>query len=67
MFPVATSQRTGELVWFKNPGSNIEKDVEWKESVLVSGLGPDIYIIKSDFDQDGIPEFLTTHFSQVQN
>ncbi len=62
MFPVATPQRTGELVWFKNPGSNIEKDVEWKESVLVSGLGPDIYIIKSDFDQDGIPEFLTTHF-----
>ncbi len=48
-------------MWDKNPGSNIEKNVEWEESVLVSGLGPDIYIVKSDFDQDGIPEFLTTH------
>eukprot|EP00978_Attheya_sp_CCMP212_P047496 scaffold421426_cov90-Attheya_sp.AAC.1 len=61
-FPFPPPSNTGELVWFKNPGVYTDKNVEWEESILVQDLGPDIEITKYDFDGDGIPEFLTTHF-----
>jgi len=62
VFPQPAPPPSGELVWFKNPGKSLNKNVEWEESILVPNLGPDIEITKYDFDDDGIPEFLTTHF-----
>lgn len=62
VFPPPKPPTAGELVWFKNPGSGLQKTVEWEESVLVDGLGPDIEITDYDLDGDGVPEFLTTHF-----
>jgi len=63
VFPPPKPPTAGELVWFKNPGQGIQKDVEWEENNLVDGLGPDIVIADYDLDGDGVPEFLTTHFS----
>jgi hypothetical protein len=57
----------GELVWFKNPGSAIQATVPWKETVLWGGptagfFGPDISLDIGDFNKDGIPEIVATHF-----
>eukprot|EP00536_Pseudo-nitzschia_multiseries_P013546 jgi/Psemu1/35541/gm1.35541_g len=62
IFPLPEPPVSGELVWFKNPGENLDKTVPWEETILVDGLGPDIAIQKYDFDDDGVPEFLTAHF-----
>jgi len=62
VFPPPKPPTAGELVWFKNPGQNIDKNVGWEENILVDGLGPDIEITDYDLDGDGVPEFLTTHF-----
>ena len=62
IFPIPKPPTVGELVWFKNPGASIDKNSSWEEFILVSELGPDIEVTMYDFDEDGIPEFLTTHF-----
>ena len=56
-----------ELVWFRNPGSNLAPDTEWDETVLYGGpatafLGPDIHLAAHDFEGDGVPEIVATHF-----
>ncbi|MEL7368212.1 MAG: hypothetical protein AAFN74_04815, partial [Myxococcota bacterium] len=56
-----------ELVYFKNPGVDLAPDVEWAETVLWGGpaaqfLGPDIHLAAHDFEGDGIPEIVATHF-----
>ncbi|WP_338846774.1 VCBS repeat-containing protein [Massilia sp. W12] len=57
----------GELVWFKNPGAAIKADQPWRETVLWGGaaaqfLGPDISLDMADFEGDGVPEIVATHF-----
>lgn len=53
-----------ELVWFKNPGAAIDPGVQWQEHVLSgpSPLGPDINLVAHDFEGDGVPEIIATHF-----
>lgn len=57
-----------ELVWFKNPGpDNLDPAVEWVETTLFGGpsanfAGPDIFVKIYDFDDDGVPEIVATHF-----
>ena len=54
---------SGDLVWFKNPGTDLDKDVGWEEFVILSGpMAPDIKVLMYDFDHDGVPEIVTTHF-----
>jgi hypothetical protein len=57
---------SGELVWFRNPGKELKASTEWNETVLFGGppnfAGPDISIDMYDFEGDGIPEFVTSHF-----
>ena len=58
----------GQLVWFENPGPvNLDPNVEWRETVLFGDpsnqfQGPDIFVKMHDFDGDGVPEFVATHF-----
>lgn len=53
-----------ELVWFENPGTALDPQVEWSEHVLSgpSPLGPDISLDAYDFEGDGVPEIVATHF-----
>jgi hypothetical protein len=57
-----------ELLWFKNPGDEaLNPNVEWDETILYGGplvgfQGPDISVQMLDFDGDGVPEFVATHF-----
>lgn len=56
-----------ELVYYKNPGGGLNPDIEWDEKVLYGGpsvgfMGPDIYLAMYDFEKDGIPEIVATHF-----
>jgi hypothetical protein len=57
-----------ELLWFKNPGEQaLDPNTEWDETILYGGpfagfQGPDIFIQMHDFDGDGVPEFVATHF-----
>ena len=56
-----------ELVYFRNPGPKLEADEEWAEVVLWGGpaagfLGPDIHLAAHDFEGDGVPEIVATHF-----
>ena len=56
-----------ELVWFQNPGASLDPKVEWTETILYGGplvgfQGPDIDVLMHDFDGDGVPEFVATHF-----
>ena len=57
---------SGDLVWFKNPGPSLDPNVEWQEIILFGGPfnfnGPDIFVQMYDFEDDGIPEFVATHF-----
>jgi hypothetical protein len=63
----------GELVWFQNPGQGfgIAKGyIKWKERILYrthlfrQEYGPDVALQAHDFDGDGVPEFVATHFFQ---
>lgn len=56
-----------ELVYFRNPGAELDPDREWSEVVLWGGpaasfLGPDIHLAAHDFEGDGVPEIVATHF-----
>ncbi len=57
---------TGELVWFRNPGSALDPAKPWQAVVLV-GLpaeraGPEVNLDLADLDADGEPEIIATHF-----
>jgi hypothetical protein len=43
----------GELVVFTNPGENLDKDTEWEETVLFSGMAPDVTLASHDWNEDG--------------
>jgi len=56
-----------ELVYFKNPGAALAPQTQWAEVVLFGGpaaqfLGPDIHLAQHDFEGDGVPEIVATHF-----
>lgn len=56
-----------ELVYFRNPGAAIDPNTPWQEVVLYGGpmvgfMGPDIHLEMQDFEGDGIPEIVATHF-----
>jgi hypothetical protein len=57
---------TGQLVWFRNPGEKLSKDIEWEEHVLVdvepAPGGPESNMNVHDFDGDGVVEIVGTHF-----
>ena len=57
---------TGQLVWFKNPGEAIAPDKPWEEFILVDKKpkpgGPEVNMNMHDFDGDGIPEVVASHF-----
>lgn len=60
-----------ELVYFRNPGAALAPGVEWQEVVLFGGpaagfLGPDIHLEAHDFEGDGVPEIVATHFFSGQ-
>jgi hypothetical protein len=57
----------GDLVYFKNPGAAISANTEWEEHVLYAwpnagAGGPDLSIRMYDFENDGIPEAVASHF-----
>eukprot|EP01120_Amphizonella_sp_Union-15-10_P015860 TRINITY_DN8232_c0_g1_i1.p1 TRINITY_DN8232_c0_g1~~TRINITY_DN8232_c0_g1_i1.p1 ORF type:complete len:427 (+),score=72.14 TRINITY_DN8232_c0_g1_i1:50-1330(+) len=49
----------GELVFFKNPGSNALGQT-WQETVLTNG--PDIFFEFIDIDSNGVPEIVAAEF-----
>jgi hypothetical protein len=56
-----------ELVYFTNPGTALSASTPWQEHVLFGGpaagfLGPDIHLAMHDFESDGVPEIVATHF-----
>ena len=56
-----------ELVYFSNPGESIDPVTPWQEVVLYGGPlvgynGPDIDLEMYDFEGDGVPEIVATHF-----
>lgn len=57
---------TGQLVWFRNPGDALAPGREWDETVLVDTEpepgGPEVNMNVHDFDGDGIPEVVASHF-----
>ena len=57
---------SGQLVWFRNPGEKLNKNTQWEEHVLVDVEpkpgGPESNMNVHDFDGDGIPEIVATHF-----
>lgn len=63
----------GELVWFENPGEDLDPNVQWNETVLwggepgVDNYGPDIHLDMADLDGDGYPEIVTTNFWVGEN
>jgi hypothetical protein len=56
----------GDLVYFENPGAAINPNVEWTEHTLFGTptvlTGPDLSIRMHDFENDGIPEVVASHF-----
>ncbi|MEM8963490.1 MAG: hypothetical protein AAGD38_18550 [Acidobacteriota bacterium] len=56
----------GEVVWFENPGVAIDPAVEWTEHLLVAfpsdPFGAEIHLDLHDFEGDGVPEIIGTHF-----
>ena len=56
----------GDLVYFKNPGAAINANTEWEEHMLfgypTAGNGPDLSIRMYDFENDGVPEVVASHF-----
>ena len=63
-FPPVVYPPFSELVWFENPGAALDPNVEWTTHVLSgpSPLGPDINLDAYDFEGDGVPEIVATHF-----
>ncbi|NNL36315.1 MAG: VCBS repeat-containing protein [Silicimonas sp.] len=57
---------SGQLVWFRNPGDELDKDTEWDEHILVDVAprpgGPEVNMNAHDFDGDGVPEIVASHF-----
>ncbi|HEY5950935.1 MAG TPA: hypothetical protein VIV40_35830 [Kofleriaceae bacterium] len=56
-----------ELVAFINPGAALVASTPWREVVLYGGpaagfMGPDIHLAMHDFEGDGVPEIVATHF-----
>lgn len=56
----------GEVVWFKNPGAGLDPNTPWQENII-SGFPTDpfsaeINIDVYDFEGDGVPEIIGTHF-----
>lgn len=56
-----------ELVYFRNPGESIDPATPWQEVILYGGPlvgfnGPDIDLEMYDFEGDGVPEIVATHF-----
>lgn len=56
-----------ELVYFVNPGAALDPATPWREVVLWGGppagfMGPDIHLAMHDFEGDGVPEIVATHF-----
>ncbi|MCB1597520.1 MAG: VCBS repeat-containing protein [Gammaproteobacteria bacterium] len=56
----------GDLVYFKNPGPAINPNTEWEEHLLFgypsAFTGPDLSIRMYDFENDGVPEVVASHF-----
>jgi hypothetical protein len=56
----------GDLVYFENPGAAINANTEWTEHLLfgypVVVSGPDLSIRMYDFEGDGVPEVVASHF-----
>jgi len=57
---------SGQMVWFRNPGVELQADVEWAETVLVDTEpkpgGPEVNMRAADMDGDGVVEIIATHF-----
>jgi len=58
-----------ELVYYKNPGNALQPDIRWEEVIIYGGplaeppfMGPDIHLAMHDFDGDGNPAIIATHF-----
>lgn len=51
-----------ELVCCKSPGDAIQPDEQWDEMALFGGMGPNICLAMHNFDGDGAPEIIATHF-----
>ena len=56
----------GDLVYYKNPGPALNPTVPWVEHILfglpATQTGPDLSIKLYDFENDGVPEVVATHF-----
>ncbi|MCL4780538.1 MAG: hypothetical protein KJ049_10125 [Gammaproteobacteria bacterium] len=56
----------GDLVYFENPGAAINPNTEWVEHMLFgyprTVTGPDLSIRMHDFENDGVPEVVASHF-----
>lgn len=61
----------GDVIWFKNPGPSINPAVEWEERLIAgfptSTFSADITLDMYDFENDGIPEIVGTHFFTGNN
>ncbi|MDJ0927974.1 MAG: VCBS repeat-containing protein [Gammaproteobacteria bacterium] len=57
---------SGQLVWFRNPGDALDRDTAWEEHMLVDVApepgGPEVNMNAHDFDGDGVPEIVASHF-----
>ncbi len=57
---------TGQLVWFRNPGDDLDPNTQWEENVLVDTEpapgGPEVNMNVADLDGDGVEEIIASHF-----
>ena len=56
----------GDLVYYKNPGPALDPNTPWVEHILfgvpATATGPDLTLKLYDFENDGVPEVIATHF-----
>jgi hypothetical protein len=56
----------GEVVWFKNPGGALDPNTPWQENIVSgfpnSPFSAEINMDVHDFEGDGVPEIIGTHF-----
>ncbi len=56
----------GEVVWFKNPGADLDPAVEWQEFVIAGyptiTYAADISLDMADLEGDGVPEIVGGNF-----